>query len=144
MALLDDFVAYVQRELFKRPFSNDDPSQETVMIRRGGGPRQLSGLDLSDLEIVGKRDGQVVGIPISDLGDLGGTPAERKMIFTQDTPDVTWTIVHTFASPNVDVYIVDENNQRIEADEVQATDDDTVVINFTKAQAGKAFLKWFD
>lgn len=143
MALLDDFVAYVQRELFKRPFSNDDPTEESVMVRRGGGPRQLAGLELQDLELVGRRDGAVVGIPISDLGELGGGGAEKKLIFTMDTPNVTWTITHEYASKNVEVYVVDADNQRVEADSIQAVDDDTVIIGFTQAQAGKAFLRWY-
>ena len=144
MALLDDFVAYVQRELFKRPFSNDDPEQEDVVIRRGGGPRQLSGLSLQDLQILGKKDGEVVGIDISELGELGGTPTERKLIHTEETPSIAWTITHTFASQNVEVYVVDLDNNRVEPDGIQASDDDTVVISFTQAQAGKAFLRWFD
>lgn len=144
MALLDDFVAYVQRELFKRPFSNDDPNQEAVMVRRGGGPRQLAGLELEDLQLLGKKDGAVVGINISELGDLGGTPAERKLIHTEDTPSISWTITHAYASPNVEVYVVDTDNNRVEPDSIQATDDNTVVISFTQAQAGKAFLRWFD
>ena len=82
MALLDDFVAYVQRELFKRPFSNDDPAQESIMIRRGGGPPQLTGLELGDLEIVGQKDGEVVGIPIGDLAGLVAAASKRKR-FTQ-------------------------------------------------------------
>lgn len=143
MALLDDFVAYVQRELFKRPFSNDDPTPESVMIRRGGGPRQLTGLELSDLELVGQRDGAVVGIPIGDLAGLGGGAVEKKVIHTQDTPNVTWTITHEYASKNVEVYVVDTDSQRVEADSIQAVDDDTVIIGFTQAQAGKAFLRWY-
>lgn len=144
MALLDDFVAYVQRELFKRPFSNDDPTPESVMIRRGGGPRQLAGLELQDLELVGQKDGAVVGIPIGDLAGLGGGSVEKKLIYTQDVADVTWTITHGYASMNVEVYVVDTDNQRVEADSIQAIDLSTVVIGFTQAQAGKAFLRWYD
>lgn len=143
MALLDDFVAYVQRELFKRPFSNDDPNPESVMIRRGGGPRQLTGLALQDLELVGQRDGAVVGIPIGDLVSLGGGSVEKKVIHTQAVANVTWTIPHEYASKNVEVYVVDTDNQRVEADSIQAVDDDTVIIGFTQAQAGKAFLRWY-
>lgn len=143
MALLDDFVAYVQRELFKRPFSNEDPAAESVIVRRGGGPRQLAGLELQDLELVGRRDGAVVGIPISDLGELGGGGVEKKVIHTQDVANITWTITHEYASKNVEVYIVDTDSQRVEADSIQAVDDDTVIIGFTQAQAGKAFLRWY-
>ena len=143
MALLDDFVAYVQRELFKRPFSNDDPAAESVIVRRGGGPRQLAGLELAELELVGRRDGVVTGIPISDLGELGGGEAEKKLIHTEADPQITWTITHTFNSKNVEVYVVDLDSQRVEADSIQATDDNTVVISFTQAQAGKAFLRWY-
>jgi hypothetical protein len=144
MALLDDFVAYVQRELFKRPFSNDDPQQESIMVRRGGGPRQLAGLALSDLQVIGQQNGQAVGINISDLGTLGAVVPERKLIFTQGIAAITWTIPHSYASRNVEVYVVDSSNQRVEADSIQATNDSTVVISFTQAQAGKAFLRWYD
>lgn len=143
MALLDDFVAYVQRELFKRPFSNDDPVQESIMIRRGGGPRQLTGLELGDLELVGQKDGEVVGIPIGDLAGLGGGSVEKKMIHTEATPAITWTVDHSYSSRDVEVYVVDLDNNRVEADSIQAVDDDTVIIGFTQAQAGKAILRWY-
>lgn len=138
---LDAFIEYVQQELFKRPFSAVDPKQETVMVRRGGGPRQLVGLELNNLELVGRRNGVITGIPISDLGTPGVT--ERKMVFTQADEELEWTITHEFSSQAVEVYIVDLDNQRIHPDEIQATDLDTVVIKFTQAQAGKAFLRWF-
>lgn len=144
MALFDDFVAYVQRELFKRPFSNEDPEQETVMVRRGGGPRQMAGLELDDLQLLGKKDGAVVGINISELSDLGGIAAERKLIHTQETASITWTVTHQYDSPNVEVYVVDQDGNRVEPDSIRASDNSTVVISFTQVQAGKAFLKWFD
>lgn len=145
MALLDDFVAYVQRELFKRPFSNDDPEQEAVMVRRGGGPRQLTGIELQDLQLIGKKDGAVVGIDISELSDLGGGgPVERKMLFNQADPAITWTVTHTYNSRNVEVYVADLDGNRVEPDGIQAIADDTVEIRFTQAQAGKAILRWVD
>ncbi|MNC67760.1 hypothetical protein D3C75_1182920 [compost metagenome] len=104
----------------------------------------MAGLTLQDLQLVGKKDGEVVGINISELGDLGGTPAERKMIHTEATPLIAWTITHSYSSLNVEVYVVDLDNNRVEPDSIQAVDDATVVISFTQAQAGKAFLRWFD
>ncbi|MNY31725.1 hypothetical protein D3C86_1658990 [compost metagenome] len=65
------------------------------------------------------------------------------MIHTEADPQVTWTITHAFNSKNDEVYVVDLDSQRVEADNIQATDDNTVVISFTQAQAGKAFLRWY-
>lgn len=140
---LDAFVTYVQQELFKRPFLNSDTKQESIMLRRGGGPRQLTGLDINDLEVVGKQNGAVGGIPISSLLEISGQQ-EKKLVFTQETAAIQWTVEHTYNSTNVEVYVVDASNNRVEPDSVTAVDADTVVINFTQAQAGKAFLRWFD
>lgn len=139
---LDAFVQYVQAELFRRPFTNNDPDQETIMVRRGGGPRQLTGLDVADGEVVGKVGGTLVGIPVGDLG--GGGTSERKKLHTQAVAALEWTITHVYDSVNVEVYVVDENNSRVEPDNIQATDNDTVVITFTQVQAGKALLRWYD
>ncbi len=140
---LDAFVTYVQQELFKRPFLNSDTKQESIMLRRGGGPRQLTGLDINDLEVVGKQNGAVGGIPIADLLEISGQQ-EKKLVFTQEDAAIQWTVEHTYNSTNVEVYVVDASNNRVEPDSITAVDADTVVINFTQAQAGKAFLRWFD
>lgn len=136
---LEAFVQFVQAELFRRPFLNSDASQETVMVRRGGGPRQLAGLSIADGEILGNVGGTLVGIPSGSVGS-----SERKALHTQAIASVEWTVAHTYNSVNVEVYVVDESNTRVEPDGIQATDSNTVVITFAQPQAGKALLRWYD
>lgn len=138
---LDAFVQFVQAELFRRPFLNNDPNQESIMVRRGGGPRQLTGLDIADDQVIGRVNGQIVGIPV---GEVGGGAADRKFLFEQSTAATQWTINHSYNSTNLEVYVVDENNSRILPDDITSTTANTVVITFTKEQAGKAILRWYD
>lgn len=50
MSAFEDFV---QLELPKRPFTEADPAPESILIRRGPGPRQAVGVPLaSDGDIV--------------------------------------------------------------------------------------------
>lgn len=136
---LDAFVSYVQSELFRRPFLNSDTDQETVMVRRGGGPRQLTGIEMAEGQILAKVGGQLVG---ASVGDLGG--GDRKFLHEQDEAALEWVVNHGYDSVNVEVFILDENNARVEPNEIVATDADTVTISFTKVQAGKALLRWYD
>lgn len=139
---LEAFVQYVQAELFRRPFLNNDPAQETVMVRRGGGPRQLAAISIADGEVLANVGGTITGVPAGSLG--GGGSAERKKLHEQTVPALTWTVTHTYSSVNVEVYVVDTDNKRVEPDDIQAVDNDTVVITFTQLQAGKALLRWYD
>lgn len=44
MSAFEDFV---QTELPKRPYTDTDPAVESIMIRRGLGPRQTVGIQLT-------------------------------------------------------------------------------------------------
>lgn len=44
MSAFEDFV---QLELPKRPYTEDDPNPESVYVRRGPGPRQTVGVTLT-------------------------------------------------------------------------------------------------
>lgn len=140
---LDAFVQFVQAELFRRPFLNSDPNQETVMVRRGGGPRQLSGVAMTDDQVLARVGGQVKGVSFSDLADMANGN-EKKMVFIQTPAALEWDVAHTFDSVLVEVYVVDENNERIHPDTIKAIDASNVKITFTKEQAGTAFLRWYN
>lgn len=59
-------------------------------------------------------------------------------IFTQDTPQTTWTINHTLARyPSVS--IVDSSGNIVEGD-VQYTSNNTIICTFSAGFAGKAYL----
>lgn len=140
---LDSFVQFVQKELFRRPFLNDDPDQESIMVRRGGGPRQLTGLNLNDNELIAKKDGQIIGVSVTELSDMVNG-AEKKLVYTQNPAALEWVIEHEFNSVHVEIWVTDADGIRIYPDASQAVDANTVKITFTQAQAGTALLRWLD
>lgn len=56
---------FFRKEFSIRPVLMQDPDLETVIIRRGtvDKPRVLHGFKLENEEVVGKRDGEIVGFP---------------------------------------------------------------------------------
>ena len=56
MSAFEDFV---QQELPKRGYLNSDVAQETIIIRRGAGPRQFDAVTLGEGEVLAKVGGSV-------------------------------------------------------------------------------------
>lgn len=138
---LDAFVQFVQAELFRRPFLNNDPKQETVLVRRGGGPRQLNGVELEDGQVLGQEDGVLKGITLSEI--IVPTAPADTMIFTQPEPTLQWTILHDFESTFFEVHIVGPSGERIFPDDIQITATKTITVYFTKVQSGTALIRWY-
>ena len=64
MSAFEDFVQF---ELPKRPYLQTDVAQETVMVRRGPGPRQLAGVSITEGQIVSMVGGVIVGVTAAAL-----------------------------------------------------------------------------
>lgn len=129
MSAFEDFI---QTELPRRPWVIDGGNQETILVRRGGGPRQSVWVGLSEGEVLGKVGGVVQGVTIS------GIP--KSFVHTQGTSNGTWTIVHNKNSLDVMIQIYDENNKVIIPEDIAVTDLNTVTITFSAAQDGRAVL----
>lgn len=92
MSAFEDFV---QLELPKRPYLNADVAQETVIVRRGPGPRQLSAVELDEGQVLGKVGGVLTGITIG----AGATFKKHAEAFTTST---AWEVSH---NQNSTVYL---------------------------------------
>lgn len=134
---MSSFDKFIQLELPKRPFIQADPAQETVIVRRGAGPRQLAGIALNEGEVLAKVGGVVTGVP------LAGS-SFRKSITTVTTPTQVWTITHNLGSINIIIQVVDSLGYVIIPDEMHIQDEDTVVITFSTPQTGIARIIFLD
>lgn len=127
MSAFEDFV---QLELPKRPYLNTDPAQETVIIRRGAGPRQLNAVALTDGQVLGKVGGVLTGVSI-------GAGATFKKYTETFAADSEWVVTH---GQNSTIYVAqafDAAGSVILPDEIETTDVNTITLMFNTPQAGK-------
>ena len=134
MSIFEDFI---QVELPKRGYLNDDPEQESIIIRRGLGPRQLDAIKLEE--------GQVLGIVNGKLGPvtLAGAGV-RKLVIPVDEAATTWTINHNFNSENAIVQCYDEDKSVIVPDAITINNAETITISFYSPQIGTARIIFLD
>lgn len=135
MSAFEDFI---QVELPRRPWVAADPAQETVAVRRGAGPRQLTFVSMADGQVLGKVGGVVQGITIPGLGT--GSTIPKNYIHTQASAAVTWTVVHNLDSVDGISLVFNSTGQQLIPDEYNIIDADTVEFKFQTAQAGKAII----
>ena len=132
MSAFEDFI---QIELPKRPYTNTDTAQESVLIRRGPGPRQHVGVELLDGQVLGKVGGVVQGVANGAL---------RSFKLEVPVATSTWNIVHNLNSEEVIVQIFDENKFVMLPDTIQIIDTNTVRVEFNTAQVGVARVIFLD
>lgn len=138
MSAFTNFVNFVQAELFKRPFTNTDPEKESVLVRRGGAPRQMQSVELQEEEVLTKRNGTLQGVPLSEVGGV------RSEVHVWEDEATTWTVDHTKGSRRVVCQVVDENYQVVMPDSISFPSTSRIVINFTQPQKGELLLTWVD
>jgi hypothetical protein len=133
------FEDYIQLELPRRPWSPNDPAQETVPVRRGAGPRQLDFVELTDGQVLGKLAGTVQGITISGLG---GDPVPKNYVHVEDGSPVTntWIINHNQNSEDYVIVIYDEDGDVIIPDQVNLIDANTIHVIMSFPIKGKAVI----
>ena len=127
MSAFEDFV---QLELPKRPYLNTDPAQETVIVRRGAGPRQLSAVALADGQVLGKVGGVLTGVSI-------GAGATFKKYTETFTADSAWVVNHAQNSTVFVAQVFDATGKVIIPDEIETTDANTITVLFNTATAGR-------
>ena len=128
MSAFEDFI---QIELPKRPYLNSDAPQESIMVRRGPGPRQLDSVALGEGQVLALVGGVVVGTTIASLG---GSVRSAKLVVS--VPAAIWTIAHALNSDNAIIQVVDGAGFVIQPDEIQIVNTSTITIKFTSPQAG--------
>jgi hypothetical protein len=131
MSAFEDFV---QLELPKRPYLETDVSTETVIVRRGLGPRQLSSVSMTDGQVLGKVGGVLTGVSI------GAGATFKKYSETIAVASSTWTITHGQASSVFIAQAFDAAGNVIIPDEIQTTSSSVVTVLFNTAQTGSIKL----
>lgn len=135
------FETYVQVELGRRPWLKDDVPEESVLIRRGAGPRQLEGIELGEGQILMNVAGEIQAVTLEDLTSTGSADGYEHI---QDTASSNWVIPHGGDTNNLIVQIYDESNHQIIADDIHMVDNDNLVINFSQITIGRAVIMYFD
>lgn len=126
MSAFEDFV---QLELPKRPYLDADVAAETVIVRRGVGPRQLGAVALTNGQVLGMVGGTVQGVTLS----AGASFKKYSETFTAAS---TWTVVHNQASTVFVAQVFDADGDQIIPDEIETTSASTITVRFTSATAG--------
>jgi hypothetical protein len=129
------FETFIQLELPKRPYTETNTPQESVLVRRGPGPRQHVGVELTEGQVLGMVGGVLVGTTNFAL---------RKYVLTVPVPSMTWTVPHNLASEDVIIQAFDENKFVIIPDTIQIVDTNTVQLTFSTAQAGVVRVVFLD
>lgn len=132
--MANPFEDFIQLELPKRPWMASDVQEESVIVRRGQGARQLQGVVLSEGQVLGMKDGTLQGV----AAGAGGTGADA-VAFAQETPATTWTITHNRNNVNVSVSVYDADGKAFTPDEIVVAAN-TVTVTVLEAIAGHAVL----
>ncbi len=135
MSAFEDFV---QLELPKRPYLNTDVAQESVLVRRGAGPRQLAGVTLTNGQVVGMVGGVVQGITLADGASF------KKYVETVSSALATWTVIHNQGSTNFIAQVFDSDGKVIIPNEIETTDSNTVTVKLGTAATGSIRIIFLD
>jgi len=128
------FESFIQLEIPKRPYLEADAAPESLIVRRGAGPRQLAGLALTEGQTVVFKDGELQPAP---YGSPDGTSSAFGLSHEQAAAATVWTIVHGQSNRNVVVTLLDTEYNAILGDSLEILED-SIVVNFLDAQAGYA------
>lgn len=132
------FNTFIQIEVPKRPYLEQDVDQETIIIRRGNGPRQLQALKLEEGQTVLFKDGQLQAVKAGGLAngmDVRSIP--------QDTPSNQWILSHGMNCNNVIVQVHDGSQKMVTPSDVEYIDANTVHVTFPDEVSGTALLVGF-
>lgn len=135
MSAFEDFVT---QELPKRGYLNTDVSAETIIVRRGPGPRQFDAVPLGEGQVLAKVGGVLVGVSVQSIG---GGVRSVTLPFTNLT---TWVVAHNLASENVIIQAFDNEKFVLMPNTMQIIDANTVELTFNSPQTGVARVIFLD
>lgn len=98
MSAFEDFV---QTELPKRGYLNSDVPQESIIIRRGAGPRQFDAIAMAEGQVLAFVGGQLQAVSMTSLVSSG----LKKAILTVSEATDIWTINHNLGYDDVIVQL---------------------------------------
>lgn len=132
--MANQFEEFIQREMPLRPFLPADVATESVIVRRGNGPRQMAGVTLAEGQVLGLKDGVLQGV----TGGSGGSAVDA-LSFVQEEAATTWTVTHNRNNVNVIVNVYDADGNWFSPNGLKVTAN-TVVVDVLVAQAGRVVL----
>jgi hypothetical protein len=135
MSAFEDFVT---QELPKRGYLNTDVSAETIIVRRGPGPRQFDAVQLGEGQVLAKVGGLLVGVSVKSIG--GGV----RSITLPVTNLTTWVVTHNLGSENVIIQAFDNEKFVLIPNTMQIIDANTVELTFNSPQTGIARVIFLD
>ena len=136
-----EFETFVQTELPLRPYITTNPSQETILVRRGAGPRQLQAVTINEGEVLGMKSGTLQSVKI---GGPGGVSAIRTYALTQASASTLWTINHGYSSTNFVAQVFDGSGEVVIPGSIKAVDSNTITVTFNAPMAGTAKVVFLD
>lgn len=129
------FTDFIQLELPKRPYLDSDVSEETVIVRRGAGPRQLQSVDIADGQVLGKNGGSLQGLDVN-------LSSVDSLQHVQSSSASVWTITHGRNSRNAIVQVFDNSHDLVMPNNIKLNLDD-ITINFIYPFNGYANIIFF-
>tara|TARA_Y100001963_G_scaffold158990_1_gene260726 strand:- start:3395 stop:3802 length:408 start_codon:yes stop_codon:yes gene_type:complete len=129
------FNAFIQTEMPLRPYLPADVPQNSVIIRKGNGPRELAGVRLLPGQILMNVDGTIAAVNLADV--TGNTD---NHIHVQETPSVSWVVTHGNATADFVCSVYDENGRPVVYDDIEIVDENRFNILFVEPSKGKAVV----
>jgi len=135
---MSSFETFVQLELPKRPFLEADVNQESVIVRRGPGIRQLDAVAMSEGQVLALVNGVLTGSSVSAISGF------KKIVLQVPIASMIWNVAHNLLSTNAIIQVTDSSGAVILADEMRIVDSNTIVISFGTPQAGIVRILFLD
>lgn len=131
MSAFEDFI---QVELPRRPWTPNDPAQESIPVRRGAGPRQLDFVSLNDGQVLGQVGGVVQGV------DINALTGSVSYVHQQTTVMDAWYIEHNKDSEDYILFVFDDSGNQVIPNNVAAFDNNIIEVDFGTGMTGKAVV----
>jgi hypothetical protein len=130
------FTDFIQIELPLRPYLANDVAANSVIVRQGTGPRQLSGIELTEGQIIMNIEGTLQAVLLEDVA--GSTDA---YVHLQEAASSTWEIEHNTNTELFVINVFEADGTVIVPDSITVIDADNVTVSFgTYPASGKAVL----
>lgn len=127
---MSSFETFIQLELPKRPYLETDVGQESVIVRRGPGPRQLGAVTMSEGQVLALVNGVLTGSSVSAVSGF------RKVVLEVPVAALTWNIAHNLASSDAIIQVTDSSGYVIHPHEMHIVDSNNIQILFSSTQSG--------
>lgn len=123
----DELEVFIKTELPKRPFLETDVPENSVFVREGQGPRQMGAVPLLEGEVLGCKNGRLVGVRVNI----------RSETYDYPEPSEIWYIAHGAGTTHAFISLRDTEGKEIYGDDV-FHEPNSITITFDSPQAGTA------